>query len=273
MFTLSEMLSVLFCLYSCLRFAEFVMRDFQNNFTNDPTHSAKPLSTLILNTNCGAPHALDTQTGNTYMTHGIREVFLWWSYPLVTHTGVKYYMITSKAKRNNIFKTFSRHMSEDVMKNGMKNLWNHFKDRTRFHDFKSFSRGWKLMWLLYISTNSSHIFLIIPCSILHKHQFLHRFAGCCGTFPAWLTWKLISRNMWRFVVMLKRVVVFLVGCKHNIFDLGLRSGGSCGWWASWVQVDLDEKQKQARIERLWIMSGVMGNEQQEYLFALIFFTY
>lgn len=129
------------------------------------------------------PHT-QIQTWNTYMTHGIWEVFLLRFYLLVTHTGVKYYMITSKGKRNNIFKTFSRHMSEDVMKNGMKNLWNHFKDRTRFHDFKSFSRGWKLMWLLHMSTNSSHIFLIIPCSILHKHQIIHCFAGRCGTFPA-----------------------------------------------------------------------------------------
>lgn len=33
---------------------------------------------------------------------------------------------------------------------------------------------------------------------------------------------------------------FFVGCKHNISDLGLRSGGSCGCAASRVQVDLDE---------------------------------
>lgn len=171
MFPLPEMLSVLFCPYSCLRFAEFVMRDFQYNFTN---YSALPNRYRYTNSEpkLWGPHTR-TQTWSTYMTHGIGEVFLLRSYLLVTHTGVKYYMITSKGKRNNIFKTSSRHMSEDVMKNGMKNLWNHFKDRTRFHDFKSVSRGWKLMWLLHISTNSSHIFLIIPYSILHKHQFIH----------------------------------------------------------------------------------------------------
>lgn len=114
--------------------------------------SAKPINTHDFNSEhkLWGPHTLKYKHETHTLKHEVWSGIQLWSYLLVTHTGVKYDMITSKCKRNSIIKAFSHHMMEDVMKNGMKNLWNHFKDSIRFHDFKCFERGWKLMWLLCI---------------------------------------------------------------------------------------------------------------------------